>query len=976
MSHGKICQLDGDCGDGDSADEPENENENENDDDGINLIKDEFAVRLLLTNARSLRPKVDSLSTAFSSLGLSVACITETWYRGGKELKEHINDFEGETGIRILHRSRDGRARHSGGGVAVAFDTASCNLKTRCLKHMPRKFKVMCVTGVAGKISRKVVIFVVYVQPTLKAAELEEMREALAVEVDAVTKAFKDPLVLVTGDFNHREFGAALNEVGDFDVLGTGPTRGESTIDLVYTNAVNAHVDTRVLPPLESIRGTTSDHRCVYTEVKFPPERNYVWTTQLRRTRDERREKAFAEDMLNRDWGPLTCAENVDVMVGILEEAISELTDRHFPLVRVRKRSNESPWITKKIRRLWKRKIRLYKKAGKSPAWWETERVLQESIADARTGFVEKMLEEGNNGKSFYAATKKLSTAAATPQWSVRDLFPGLAPSAVCDEVLKFYGNISNMPAAPLPPASGVSGGLEEFTLEKTVELLRGSKSTESRVTGDPLPHLIRRYPDAFAVPVAAIYNGVNRWGRWPAAWKTEHLTVIPKVPNPGGLAECRNISCTSAFSKVLEGVVMLKLRDELVPYQGQYGGRPKCGAEHMLIEIWEKVMEALDGGKNAAILLGVDYEKAFNRMEHAICLERLRLLGASEGSVALVRAFLQDRSMTITICDHQAAPIKIVRGSPQGSVLGCLLYCVTTQLLTKDLRWQGGPVPGTPHQENKLQAFLYVDDTTLFDVVPMTEAVRHCTTNRTEERFLQPLIGGDFDELSTRAQDIGMSINAKKTQLLVISPRNGCNTAATFATRDGNTIESVDTMKLVGFTFGSSPGAGPHVEAIGEKYSMKKWMLYHLRNAGFKGEPLFKLYCCYIRSIFEYCSPVYHSLLTGGQEEHLERLQRHALRICFGHHQPVGELMAQHNVSSLKERRIRRCDSFIRKVAKNPRFGPRWLPPRGAPPVELRARRGIQEIQATTLRMFNSPISFLRRRANQIGVIPEAWVQ
>ena len=104
--------------------------------------------------------------------------------------------------------------------------------------------------------------------------------------------------------------------------------------------------------------------------------------------------------MLNRDWGPLLEAGDVDVMAGILEEAIGELTDRHFPLVRVRKRSNESPWITKRIRRMWKRKIRLYKKAGKSRAWWETERVLQESIAEARSGFVEKMLEEGNNGKA------------------------------------------------------------------------------------------------------------------------------------------------------------------------------------------------------------------------------------------------------------------------------------------------------------------------------------------------------------------------------------------------------------------------------------------------------------------------------------------------------------------------------------------------------------------------------------------------
>ena len=127
-----------------------------------------------------------------------------------------------------------------------------------------------------------------------------------------------------------------------------------------------------------------------------------------------------------------------------------------------------------------------------------------------------------------------------------------------------------------------------------------------------------------------------------------------------------------------------------------------------------------------------------------------------------------RDRSMTIRIGEHQADPVKIVRGSPQGSVLGCLLYCVTTQLLTHDLRNRLVP-GGQEGEEDCTAAFLYVDDTTLFDAVPMTQVVRHCTTNKTKEVFMQPRIGGDFDELADRAEDIGMAINGKKTQLLVL---------------------------------------------------------------------------------------------------------------------------------------------------------------------------------------------------------------
>lgn len=79
-----------------------------------------------------------------------------------------------------------------------------------------------------------------------------------------------------------------------------------------------------------------------------------------------------------------------------------------------------------------------------------------------------------------------------------------------------------------------------------------------------------------------------------------------------------------------------------------------------MLIDIWEKVLTAVDGMKKVAVLLGVDFKKAFNRMEHAVCLHRLKRLGASAGSIALVRAFWQRRRMTVTIDGYTATPVDI----------------------------------------------------------------------------------------------------------------------------------------------------------------------------------------------------------------------------------------------------------------------------------------------------------------------------
>ena len=102
----------------------------------ININDDNYCVRFLLTNARSLTPKMESLADAFGSLGTQIGMVTETWFKGGRKLDEGLLDFEGATGIRIIHKSRDGRARGRGGGVAIAFDTRACNLKRRTLSRV------------------------------------------------------------------------------------------------------------------------------------------------------------------------------------------------------------------------------------------------------------------------------------------------------------------------------------------------------------------------------------------------------------------------------------------------------------------------------------------------------------------------------------------------------------------------------------------------------------------------------------------------------------------------------------------------------------------------------------------------------------------------------------------------------------------------------------------------------------------------
>ena len=227
-----------------------------------------------------------------------------------------------------------------------------------------------------------------------------------------------------------------------------------------------------------------------------------------------------------------------------------------------------------------------------------------------------------------------------------------------------------------------------------------------------------------------------------------------------------------------------------------------------------------------------------------------------------------------------------------------------------------------------------------------------------------------DMEIINRRAEDIGMKINKKKTQLLVMSPPNGCDTSASIVV-EGQTVEAIDALKLVGFTFGMAPGAGEHYKVLRSKFRRKVWMLYNLRRAGFKGRQLYRLNCCYLWSIIKYCSAVYHALLNKGQEEALEKLHRHAIRICYGFEVPVSKVMVREDIETLKQRRIRRCDAFIRKGMKSGRFSAKWFPPRITAGRALRNSRHILEQGLCSLPRFNSPLAFMRRRANELSLCP-----
>ena len=139
-------------------------------------------------------------------------------------------------------------------------------------------------------------------------------------------------------------------------------------------------------------------------------------------------------------------------------------------------------------------------------------------------------------------------------------------------------------------------------------------------------------------------------------------------------------------------------------------------------------------------------------------------------------------------------------------------------------------------------------------------------------------------------------------------------------------------------------------------------WILRHLGQAGFSQEELAKVYKSVIRPTLDYCSVVYHSILTDEQDQVVERLQSQALKSIYGYRASYAEMRERADVTTLRARRIEQCDRFAEKSRMNPCFE-HWFPERAG--RQGRHAEQYQEFTARTDRLNNSPLYYYRRRLN-----------
>ena len=216
---------------------------------------------ILTTNARSLRPKIQSLLDYMNELEVSVALILETWLKDNNEMDRLKDDTEYGHDVGIIAKHRPRRKNDSyvaGGGVAILYNKQLVALKeyTVCKNN----FEVVTAVGKLPNIKNKLIIISAYAPPRLTASQRDGLLKLIGDIINKAKRYFDDPFVVLGGDFNQTHAEAVTDRFADIKLLDSAATWGTHVLDKILTNLPAC--TTAVKQPLESQCGTrTSDHR-------------------------------------------------------------------------------------------------------------------------------------------------------------------------------------------------------------------------------------------------------------------------------------------------------------------------------------------------------------------------------------------------------------------------------------------------------------------------------------------------------------------------------------------------------------------------------------------------------------------------------------------------------------------------------------------------------------------------------------------
>ena len=639
--------------------------------------------------------------------------------------------------------------------------------------------------------------------------------------------------------------------------------RSATLIDHVYTNNIENTVSSNI------ITLDLSDHLATITTIKLstrPHNRSETRHGSRRsnetRVINEANNLVFKELLEGEQWEGVLETDNACERYEKFLEIYTSHYNTAYPLRRNRirrehERIDPKPWILPWLETACARKQLSYHTKITAPtdenvaAYDKLKKFCDKHVNRAKNQYYKKQFEkhQDNSKKQWKIINGLLNrNRKGTDRIRLKDTDGTILSTdqAVAEKFNGYFSNIAAKIKSQIATRQTFDpGGFQDFLhdscseslylkpadpseIQKTILCLKNKATLDSKI--EPLK--VASSCQNFLAVLSEVVNASFTEGVFPKALKIAKVIPIYKGGSKQDVSNYRPISLLSSFSKIYEKLVHSRVLEFLDKhnslFENQYGFRPGRSCEHALLNAQSTILHSLSKNQVALLLL-LDYSKAFDVLDHRTLLRKLEHYGFRGIALKWFESYLKGRSQFVALNSTESSSSTIMHGVPQGSILGPLLFVI----YINDL----------PGISNIAKFILYADDANIiitgYNAQEIIAQIGHLTTT-----------------LMKWVNCNGLALNLKKTCYMVFS-RKRIDTSTLQVKIDNSIIEQKTEARFLGVIVDENLTWASHIRAVRIKMSRFIGVMHKIKNR-LPIKARLQIFQSFVQSHLNFCSLVW----------------------------------------------------------------------------------------------------------------------
>lgn len=224
------------------------------------------------------------------------------------------------------------------------------------------------------------------------------------------------------------------------------------------------------------------------------------------------------------------------------------------------------------------------------------------------------------------------------------------------------------------------------ITTEEVAKAIRKLKNNKAAGPDEVYADLLKLIEQHHLDIITELFNYIYDSGTIPEEWLISTFVPIPKKITAKKCEDYRSISLMSHVLKTFLKVIHERIYPKLEEHIGetQFGFRKGLGTREALFSLNVLIQRARDVNCDVFACF-IDFEKAFDRVNHRKLLETLRQSGLDDKDIRIISNLYWKQKARVRVENALSGEFEVRQGVRQGCVLSPLLFNVYSERLFRE---------------------------------------------------------------------------------------------------------------------------------------------------------------------------------------------------------------------------------------------------------------------------------------------------